>query len=414
MARLIRVELSKATALFTLATLLSIVAANASSFSVLHSFAGNADGCLPVGGVVLDTAGNLYGVTHGGGGGLCGVSGSWGTVFEIPKNGSETVLYSFPGGSGGWEPSALVLDNEDNLWGTTIEGGLAGGLIFEIITSRDKEKVIYEFGEDSQHDGCDSEGAMVANGSNDFFGTTLGCGKYNSGTVFELKPHGHESLRYSFKGGGDGSEPLAGPIIDSDGNLYGTTQFGGRVDACIRGTGCGTIFRLSPDGKKTELYKFKDPPGDGEDPTGTLLLDSSGNLYGTTFNGGRAGGFANNGCGIAFKLAPDGTETVLHFFTGRKGDGASPAAGLIADAAGNLYGTTEIGGGKESCGFGIGCGTVFEIAPNGTETILHKFKKTADGAQPIAGLVADSSGNLYGAAAYGGAYGYGTVFEITP
>lgn len=382
--------------------------AHAAKFKTLYSFMGQSDGGEPTdGSLILDGAGNLFGTTS-----LINKYNA-GTAFKLNPDGTENVLYSFAEGNGGFQPNGLVMDRKGDLWGTTSGGGIGGGVIFEI-TTRDKEKLIHTF-EGSPHDGCGAWSAMVINRRGDFFGTTSNCGKHPFGTVFKLNRVRHESLRYSFKGGRDGLYPFAGPILDSQGNLYGTTYYGGIISACSNGFGgCGTIFKLTPGGRKTELYKFKGPPRDGYVPAGTLLRDSSGNLYGTTMWGGRAGGFANNGCGIVFKLAPDGTETVLHFFTGKMGDGASPSAGLIADAAGDLYGTTEIGGGRETCYLGAGCGTVFEIAPDGTETVLHKFNSATDGAIPIAGLVADSAGNLYGTASMGGAYGYGTVFEITP
>jgi uncharacterized repeat protein (TIGR03803 family) len=239
------------------------------------------------------------------------------------------------------------MDDKSNLWGTTGGGGLGGGVIFKI-NSRDKEKLIHTF-EGSPNDGCDAGGAMVVGGGS-FYGTTFGCGKYGYGTVFTLAPDGSESLFYSFKGGRDGFNPDAGLIIDAQGNLYGTTDYGGKVSACTNGAGgCGTVFRLAPNGTKTVLYKFKGSPGDGYLPQGNVIMDASGILYGTLFWGGLAGCDSNRGCGAVFKLAPDRSETVLHFFKGGRSDGANPPAGLVADAAGNLFGTTLQGGGGSSC-----------------------------------------------------------------
>ncbi|HEY2444829.1 MAG TPA: choice-of-anchor tandem repeat GloVer-containing protein [Rhizomicrobium sp.] len=195
------------------------------------------------------------------------------------------------------------------------------------------------------------------------------------------------------------------------GNFYGTTQSGGRLGC---GNECGTVFKLAPDGTESVLFKFKGPPNDGNNPDGNLIIDQSGNYFGTLFVGGRAGCYAEQGCGAVFKLAPDGTETIPHFFTGKNGDGSNPSAGLISDSAGNLYGTTEFGGGRGCIISSGGCGTVFEIATNGTESVLHSFGKGNNGAIPASGLVADGAGNLYGTASHGGGNGYGTVFEITP
>ena len=163
------------------------------------------------------------------------------------------------------------------------------------------------------------------------------------------------------------------------------------------------------------LYAFKGSPNDASEPSGTLISGASGNLYGTLLTSGRAGCGGGDGCGAVFELTPSGTETVLHFFTGKRGDGGNPVGGVIADGTGNMYGTTLYGGGH--CQVDVyGCGTVFGIAPDGTETILYSFsaKNGANGALPSAGLAMDRSGNLYGTAIQGGAYGYGTAFEITP
>jgi uncharacterized repeat protein (TIGR03803 family) len=389
-----------------LALFVPVAAAHASTFKVLYSFANAGDGGNPCcGDLVLDNSGNLDGTAL--------LPLGVGAVFKLDPRGNETVLYYFPGGSGGAEPLDLVMDKKSNLWGTTLGGGIGGGVIFKI-NSMDREKLIHTF-EGSPNDGCGAEGAMVIGGGGNFYGTTFGCGKYDYGTVFTLAPDGSESLVYSFKGGRDGLYPGAGLIIDAQGNLYGTTDYGGKIVACTNGFGgCGTVFELTPNGTKTVLYKFKGPPGDGYVPAGNVIMDASGTLYGTTVYGGRAGCVANLGCGVVFKLAPDGSETVLHFFKGGRSDGANPYAGLVADAAGNLFGTTQYGGGGSSCNGAIGCGTVFEIAPAGTETILHKFKESTDGANPMGGLVADAAGNLYGDAYQGGLGGYGTVFEIAP
>ena len=325
----------------------------------------------------------------------------------------ETILYAFPGGGAGSGPVGLVMDKHGNLWGTTCCGGSGGGVIFEIM-AKGTEKLIHTFA-GSPRDGCVAYGAMVLDTNGEFHGTTFGCGKHDFGTVFGLAPKHVESVLYSFRGGHDGLYPVAGLTIDAQNNLYGATEYGGNVGKCPDGFGgCGTIYRLAPHGSKTMLYEFKGPPNDGYLPMSSLFMDAQANIYGTTEWGGRAGCFANEGCGIVFKLTPDRKETVLHFFAGESSDGGNPAAGLIADKAGNLYGTTEFGGGNNSCNGADGCGTIFKIASDGTATVLHKFDQPTDGANPVAGLITDRAGNLYGTAKHGGTSGYGTVFEITP
>jgi uncharacterized repeat protein (TIGR03803 family) len=196
-------------------------------------------------------------------------------------------------------------------------------------------------------------------------------------------------------GGSDGKNPFySGLIHDKAGNFYGTTEEGGSA-------GAGTIFKFAPGQGETVLYSFKSG-NDGGYPVATLFLDKAGNLYGTT-NGGGAGDF-----GTVFKLAPNGTETVLYSFQGGS-DGAYPLSSLFEDASGNLYGTT--GGGDVGNDFG----TVFKLAPNGTETVLYAFTGGSDGSQPQGGLIANSTdqkGALFGTTAYGGANGYGTVFSV--
>ncbi len=258
---------------------------------------------------------------------------------------------------------------------------------------------------------------------------------------------GNETVLYSFTGtNGDGAQPTAGLIMDSAGNLYGTTQFGG-VTSCFSDRippGCGTVFKLDPSGNETVLHSFTGTNGDGANPAASLIMDSAGNLYGTTQFGGvtscSSGSFVPPGCGTVFKLDPSGHETVLYSFTLTNGDGANPAAGLIMDSAGNLYGTTQLGGiTSGNCPNSgtnttapppVGCGTVFKLDPSEHETVLYSFTLTnGDGAQPVAGLIMDSAGNLYGTTPYGGVTsssclvfvtgppippGCGTVFKLDP
>ena len=328
---------------------------------VLWSFAGGSDGQGPLAGLVFDTSGNLYGTTYYGGGSGCGGSGC-GTVFIVFPDGTEIVDYSFAGAPDGANPVAgLVFDNSGNLYGTTPAGGNSG------------------------------------------------CGGNACGIVFQVAPDGTESVLYSFTGTGfsDGANPQAGLIFDGgSGNLYGTTAAGGGSGCGVGG--CGTVFQVAlPSPFETVLYSFTGIP-DGSDPLAGLIIGPSGGLFGTTATGGNSA-CPGGGCGTVFERFADGTEGVLYTFAGGT-DGAIPYGGLIMDAAGNLYGTTSAGGGS-GCG-GNGCGTVFKLTSGGL-TVLHSFAGM-DGSFLSAGLISDAAGNLYGTTQAGGAFGNGTVFKLTP
>jgi uncharacterized repeat protein (TIGR03803 family) len=203
------------------------------------------------------------------------------------------------------------------------------------------------------------------------------------------------TVLYSFTRGTDGGGPEAGLIRDASGNLYGTTTFGGDPNA-----DAGVVYAVDKTGKETVLHTFKGG-SDGASPFANLIRDGKGRLYGTTGYGGTAG------AGTVFKLTSHGRHTVLHSFTGKRGDGSLPHAGLVCDRDGNLYGTTMFGGAAYN---GHKYGTVFKLSKTGQETILYSFKGAADGAYPTADLVRDQAGNLYGA--NGG--GHGVVFKLTP
>jgi uncharacterized repeat protein (TIGR03803 family) len=242
-----------------------------------------------------------------------------------------------------------------------------------------------------------------------FYGTTtaggadsckIGPNSSSCGTVFKLTPDGTLTTLHRFDGK-DGMSPNAGLVLATDGNFYGTTQFGGDL-SCNAPSGCGTVFKLTPGGTLTTLHRFDFT--DGFVPNGPLVQATDGNFYGTA-NGGGA-----NGDGTVFKITPGGTLTTLHNFDFT--DGAFPSAGLVQATDGDLYGTTSSGSGgaRPFCG---NCGTVFKITPGGALTTLHTFDDT-DGQYPYAGLVQATDGNLYGTTYGGGAYHYGTVFKIAP
>src|SRR6266571_2660947 len=278
-------------------------------------------------------------------------------LFAAPlaKAQSLSVLHTFQGGSSaGANPFAgLIMDSSSNLFGTTKFGGTSGfGTVFELVNSSGAytESVLHSF-VNSGGDGLSPQAGLIIDASGNLYGTTLSGGTNGTGTVFELVNSSgtySEKILYSFaNSGGDGSRPQAGVIIVASGNLYGTTLSGGT-------NGTGTVFELvNSSGTYSEkiLYSFANSGGDGSKPAAALIMDSSGNLYGTTQNGG------TNGFGTVFELVnSSGTysEKVLHSFTNSNGDGASPFAGLIMDTSGNLYGTTA-GGGTG------GTGTVFSL-----------------------------------------------------
>jgi uncharacterized repeat protein (TIGR03803 family) len=239
--------------------------------------------------------------------------------------------------------------------------------------------------------------------------------KVTCGTAFELTPTGNKALLYSFGAITHGWFPSSGLIEGPGFELYGETDYGG-IEAAQNTCGnirCGTVFVLYGNGKVRVLYDFTGQ-ADGYNPSGGLVRDSEGNLYGVTGYGGGTSCFGGLGCGQVFKISPDGTESAFHAFEGGS-DGVSPAAPLIQDSAGNMYGTTFFGGGGNKCHWKppSGCGTVFKLAADGTETILYSFAGGRDGANPQGRLAMDSAGNLYGTTYLGGDYGYGTVFELS-
>jgi uncharacterized repeat protein (TIGR03803 family) len=370
--------------------------ASAGSYSVVYTFKGGSDGSSPYAGLIADTAGNLYSTTNTGG------TNNSGTVFKLAPDGTKTVVYTFTGGSDGANPEAsLIMDKTGNLYGTAFDGGTQSGssgigTVFKL-TPAGSQTVLHTFTYGT--DGGNPQDGLLSY-KKIYYGTTEVGGASGNGTVFKLTPSGTETVLYSFATGTDGANPFGGLIVDAAGNFYGTTEAGGA-------TGNGTVFKVAQNGTETVLYSFKGG-SDGQNPYGALVKDSAGNFYSTTYYGGGTG-CGGLGCGTVFKLAPSGTETVVHAFAGGS-DGMSPEAGLVKDAAGNLYGTTFQGGGK-GCG-SLGCGTVFKIAANGAETVLHAFAGGSDGSFPTASLIAKPQGYFSGTTLAGGASNSGTVFKV--
>jgi len=433
--------------------------------SVPYTFTGGSDGAAPTAGLISDSKGNLYGTATNGGDisgancpGLNPPTGC-GVVFELtpPSGGSgswtESVLYTFTGGSDGAYPqAALIFDAKGNLYGTAANGGDTSGsnctatggcgVVFELSPPSGgagpwTETVLYTF--TGTPDGSVPFAGLIFDAKGNLYGTTAGGGASGFGTVFELSPPSGgtgswtETLLYSFSGSSDGDSPVAGLIFDAKGNLYGTTVNGGSA--------FGVVFELSPPSGGTNwtesvLYAFKDS-ADGAYPYAGVIFDAKGNLYGTTSNGGNMSGpncKVAHGCGVVFELSPPSggigawTETVPYTFTGAT-DGGYPYAGLIFDSKGNLYGTTAQGGNTSgsNCSASDGCGVVFELTPPSggtgawTETLPYVFNGGSDGANPYAGLFLDSQGSLYSSTAMGGntsgsncsSGGCGVIFELS-
>jgi uncharacterized repeat protein (TIGR03803 family) len=383
--------------------------AGAQTFKVLYSFAGYpTDGAQPAAGLLMDAAGNLYGTTRYGGSHE-GCPGKWqcGAVFRLDTNGAETVLYNFAGPDGANPTSNLIMDANGDLYGTTEFGGDTSncvyisntgcGVVFKL--SGIKETVLHRF--TGGEDGAWPFAGVIMDAHGALYGTTNEGGPTGGGVAFKLVGR-KETVLHSFCSENnckDGAYLTSGLIMDATVTLYGTAAYGGDVD-CDYPDGCGVVFKLT--GKKlTVLHSFKGPP-DGNNPDAGLLLDAEGNLYGTTYDGGKG----SNG-GTVFKIGQDGKERVLHTFRSAH-DGSTPDTAVIRDTQGTLYGTTLFNAQR-------GSGTVFQITADGKEKILHNFctGDCSDGAYPN-DLIMDAKGNLYGTTYGGGVNRNGTIFMITP
>ena len=336
---------------------------------VIHYFGNGTDGITPQGTLVFDHQGNMFGTTSAGG------NYGKGTVYEVSPDGNggfrEQKIHNFGSGSDGATPYAGLVFYNGNLYGTTSEGGNYGeGTAFEMVRNSD-------------------------------------------GTWTETKMHNFGI------NGADGSEPYAGLTVDAAGNFYGTTWTGG-ASSC----NCGTVYQITSNGDGTwnehKLHTFGMNSADGAYPNAEVIMDSAGNLYGTTTSGGNYT-CDSAGCGTAYELTPNGNgtwaESKIHNFGANAADSAVPWGPLVLDNSGNLYGTTEHGGNYQ-CDTGT-CGTIFRLTSNGsggwTAVKVHNFgTESSDGTNPYGGLIFDASGNLYGATYTGGDYGVGAVFIVTP
>jgi uncharacterized repeat protein (TIGR03803 family) len=373
------------------------VSCTAGTFTILHDFGTDrTQGASPQGTLVMDEAGNLYGTTAVGG--MLEI----GTVYKIDADGNLSVLHSFRGHptDGAGPGAGLIMDGTGNLYGTTIFGGEhQQGTIYRISAAGD-QSILHSF---SGPDGRYPRGALLMDGEGNLYGTASDGGARCCGTVFKLGADGTMSVLHSFaRDWLDGGDPQAELTMDSHGNLFGTTATGG-----LGGSDFGTVFKISADGTASVFYSFSG--FDGVGPHAGVVIDRLGNLYGTTTGAG-GGGWTSSGA--VFRITPLGIGTVLHYFIGGFTpeiiDGGYPSAELLLDSnTGNLYGTTVRGGDHDF-------GTVFEISTSGTLNILHSFtgRERGGGNSPYGGLILDSAGNLYGTTAVGGTDDGGIVFKI--
>jgi uncharacterized repeat protein (TIGR03803 family) len=396
--------------LLTVLALVATLSAQTQTLTVLHNFTGP-DGIYPQGTLLFDQAGNLYGTTSQGG------TAGYGTVFKLDPSGNESVLASFGGsaGAGTYPLGGLVRDTAGNLYGTTADSFLCQsatgcGNVFKL-DPNGTVTVLHRFGGTS--DGANPTGRLVLDSAGNLYGTThtgggtrckrsigsklvvVGCG-----TVFKIDASGQESVLHPFEIT-DGVFPSAGLVRDTAGNLFGTAYQGGLQSCTLSMYGCGTVFKVDTTGTFSVLYSFKGPEAgpDGAYPQAGLTLDSAGNLFSTTAAGGSATGcpsLPQENCGTIFQLTPAGTETALFSFKGGLVTAGSPTAGLTRDAAGNFY--------------GLAGGTIFKLDRAGKEFDLYTITGSDLGVSDD--LVLDANGNLYGVTPHGSS-GFGTVFKLT-
>ena len=389
-------------------------AAQAQTYTVLHRFTGGEDGGVPYAGLTPDGSGSFYGTTAGKGQGV-------GTVFRLKQTEGNWVLQTIASGLD-YPLGRVVFGPQGRLYGTTYGpncgfGGSCGG-VYGLQRSCSNENcpwtmtVLYQF----ECQLC-SDGAQpffvdpVFDQAGNLYGTTLGGGSLQ-GNVFKLTPPSDgsmgqwtETVLYNFTGGNDGGLPASGVILDTAGNLYGTTQYGGSF-------GNGTVYKLSPAGSSWVLSTLHSFSGgdDGQFPLSALISDSSGSLYGTTAGAGAAGG------GTVFRLSPSGGSWIFSVLYSLPGANGGPVGSLTMDAAGNFYGTTVNDGTH-------GYGSVFELMPLNGDWIYSdlydfsylRYVVSSNGYEPTGAVALDASGHLYGTTPRGGLcpFGCGVIWEIT-
>ena len=426
----------------TLLLVLTTLAAQAQTYTVVHSFTGGADGSTPRSGVTPDGAGNYYGTTANGGfqGQNCGQQGC-GTVYKLTKKNGAWVLtnlYSFKGGSdGAWPTARVVFGSDGAVYGTTFSGNGNSctnngcGTVFRLtppvspchaVSCPWTETILYRFsGPDGQLPG----GELIFDHSGNIYGTTVAGGSGEWGAVYKLThANGHwtESVLYNFTGQDDGGTPSGGVIFDNAGNLWGTTSSGG-WNSLPDFYGPGVLYELTPNGSgwtDHTIYKFTDSSGDAGIPVASLVLASDGTMYGTSSMGGSGLCTYNTyyqGCGTVFTVAQQSVAPLFfNFPVASETPGMSgPTASVTLDSQRNVYGTAFAAGQFDA-------GSVFKLTfPNYGYSSLHDFTGHSDGGYPSSNVVIDSSGNMFGTGMAGGNStictmqgGCGVIWQITP
>jgi uncharacterized repeat protein (TIGR03803 family) len=370
---------------------LSVQAAQAQTYTVLHSFTSHPDGDTPTAGVTVDASGNIYGTASQGG------TYGKGTVWKLNANAAFSVLYAFTGGVGAGPQTPLLLDGKGNLYGTALYGGhFNGGSVYSVAPNG-QVKELYALNRIPNPQGRLAldrhRGILYGTTQDGGTGCSSGCG-----TAWQLAPAHRFAFLHKFRGAPDGATPVSGLVRDRAGNLYGATWFGGSVTQQCQ-QGCGTVFKVNRAGKKSTLYSFQGG-NDGIAPAGDLSLDANGNVFGTTKAGGN-GCSITGGCGTVFKINPSGEETVLYRFKNGSDDEA-PNGGPVLDGNGGVYGTTA--------------NTIFHVDANGKETVLDTQKDCTNGCNFNGDLAMDSAGALYGTTSSGGdpSCQCGVVFKLVP
>jgi len=402
---------------FILGLAIMTQAVQAQTYHVIYSFTGGQDGAYPSTGLTIDSADNMYGTAFGGG------AAGFGTVYSLDNENGSWILrpiYSFQAGRDGAGPIArLVVGPDSELYGSTAAGGggpclldngyRGCGTVYKLqplarapltVLYNWSSTILYRFSND---DGAYPQGELTFDSSGNIYGTTVNGGSAGWGLIYKLVPSGggwNQSILYQARGNGDGAYPWGGVVFDQSGNLDGVFSQNGPHDY-------GAVYQLSPSGSgwtEHTIHGFTFHGNDGAAPQGGLILDGSGNLFGSTVHD-------VNGGGTVFELELSGGGWSYNFLYGLGGGiGLGPYDKLTMDSAGNLYGTTY-GDGQ------YGFGSVFKLTRSGggwTYRSLHDFTGRGDGGNPISRLVFDSAGNLYGTAFSGGAHNQGVIFQITP